>query len=361
MKAFKHLFTNLLTVISIVMALLMIFVGYSDRINPEDHPVLACAGMIFPFFIIINLGFLVAWILIQWRKVWIPFVAFIVCYPPIHTYFPLHGSGKVPEGCIKVLSYNVCGYKGNEANPACFDSIINYLKQQKADILCLQEDNKSKTDSVKALYRYSDTIFINSNPPLASFLSIYSRFPIIKKERIDMESRGNGAAAFYLKIGKQKVIVINTHLESFHLSFVDKANYQQALEGDLDSETVKAETRSLLKKVSEAMALRAPQADAVHEYIEDHMDYPIIVCGDFNDTPISYVRHTIAQGLTDCFAATGTGMGVSYNKKGFRFRIDHILCSDDFRPYSCKVDESTKESDHYPIMCWLELDGYFNK
>ena len=36
-------------------------------------------------------------------------------------------------------------------------------------------------------------------------------------------------------------------------------------------------------------------------------------------------------------------------------RIDHILCSDFFKPYGAKVDDSIHTSDHYPIFCWLEM------
>ena len=105
----------------------------------------------------------------------------------------------------------------------------------------------------------------------------------------------------------------------------------------------------------EAGEAEGPQAEAVHQYIEAHRQYPIIVCGDFNDNPISYSRRIIAQGLTDCFVETGRGVGLSYNQKGFFFRIDHIMCSDHFKPYNCSVDNKIDASDHYPISCRLKL------
>ena len=104
-------------------------------------------------------------------------------------------------------------------------------------------------------------------------------------------------------------------------------------------------------------AKRAPQAEAVNEYIESHRQYPIIVCGDFNDSPISYSRRTIAQGLHDCFEETGKGIGLSYNQKGFFVRIDHILCSDHFEPQKCEIDSEMDASDHYPMLCWVKMRG----
>ena len=123
----------------------------------------------------------------------------------------------------------------------------------------------------------------------------------------------------------------------------------------MQRDTVRQESKLLLTKLGQANALRAVGAEAVHKYIEAHRQYPTIVCGDFNDNPISYSRHVIAKGLTDCFAETGRGLGLSYNRKGFYFRIDHILCSDHFTPYNCQVDDKIDASDHYPILCWLKL------
>ena len=52
--------------------------------------------------------------------------------------------------------------------------------------------------------------------------------------------------------------------------------------------------------------------------------------------------------------ASANGPGISYHLSGFFVRIDNILCSDDWKPYACKVDNSIQSSDHYPIVCWLK-------
>ena len=90
-------------------------------------------------------------------------------------------------------------------------------------------------------------------------------------------------------------------------------------------------------------------------YLKHYGKMSKIVCGDFNDGPISYAHRTIAKGLTDCFVSSGNGFGISYHHSGFFVRIDNILCSDDWEPYECKVDDKIAVSDHYPIICKLKM------
>ena len=151
------------------------------------------------------------------------------------------------------------------------------------------------------------------------------------------------------------LLVINNHLETTHLSTEDRQHYQEIIKGKVKRDTLKEESILLLSKLGNSSAIRAKQAEAVHEYIEAHRQYPMIVCGDFNDSPISYSRRIIAKGLTDCFVETGLGVGLSYNQKGFYFRIDHILCSKDIQPYNCEIDNEMDASDHYPIICRLKM------
>ena len=358
MPILKNILLSVLTGASVMVAAATVAVAYSDRLDPIAHPVLACAGMVFPIFLVANLVVLLLWLMVKWRRVWIPIAAFVLAFPSIRIFMPLHTSSETPEGCIKVLSYNVAAYGGNYRYNQAMDTIFGYLKQQKADIVCFQEDMTVKFNPVEhfpELYPYNDTVHVTPpGYPLINAVGIHSRFPIIRRERISYESLANGSVAFFLQIGADTVIVVNNHLESTHLSTDDRQRYKAMMRGDMDRASTKEETRLILDKLSKAMAQRAEQAKAVSRYIEQHRGYPLIVCGDFNDTPISYVRRTIAQGLTDCYVDTGNGLGLSYNQRGFNFRIDHIMCSSHFKPYNCYVDDKMDASDHYPIICWLE-------
>ena len=71
------------------------------------------------------------------------------------------------------------------------------------------------------------------------------------------------------------------------------------------------------------------------------------------DITVEVQIRTIAQDLDDAFTQSGRGLGISYNQNRFYFRIDNILTSKNLRAYNCTVDRSIKESDHYPIWCYI--------
>ena len=188
-------------------------------------------------------------------------------------------------------------------------------------------------------------------------LGIHTRFPIIKRERIEYPSVANGSVAWWLKVDSDTLVVVNNHFESCHLNSEDRAQYRQIIKGEMPRDSIGSESKMLLVKLAEANAKRSGQVRAVLRYVEEHSQYPVIVCGDFNDNPISYSRHLMAKSLTDCFRETGRGIGLSYNQKAFSLRIDHIFCSKQLQPYNCKVDGEMDASDHNPILCWLKITG----
>ena len=356
-KQLKQITVNMVSGANVATVLLMLATGYSDRISPAAHPMMTPFGMVFPFLLLANLLFLFFWLIFKWRRAWISVVGYLLAYVPISIYIPLNRPGDTAEATLKVVTWNVWSYGSRKNNNENFHNIINYLKEQDADIVCLQEDVDSWRrylfSEYQDKYPYNDTVVFCKEPAMNG-VGIHSRYPIVRKERIQYQSMANGSAAYYLKVGTDTLLVINNHLEGTHLSSYDRNRYKDMLKGNMDRDTVRAESLFLFDKLGQAAAKRALQAEAVRRYIDEHSKYPMIVCGDFNDNPISYSRHTIAKGLTDCFVSKGNGLGLSYNQKGFNFRIDHILCSDDYEPIKCIVDTKIDCSDHYPVLCWLK-------
>jgi len=81
--------------------------------------------------------------------------------------------------------------------------------------------------------------------------------------------------------------------------------------------------------------------------------YPVIVCGDFNDTPVSYTYRKMKSGLKDAFVNIGAGTGNTYLGSFPSFRIDYIFHSQQFKTIDFERIEA-RLSDHYPIICHLE-------
>ena len=358
-KQLKRITVNLVAGANVATVLLMLATGYSDYVSPVSHPQLSSVGMTFPFFLLANLLFLFFWLLFKWRRAWIPVVGYVLAYVPISIYVPLNRPSDTAETTLKVVSWNVCTYGGNGHYEDGFPVVLDYLKQQDADIVCLQEDVDSwRKNAFKKFqeisYPYNDTTLLANRANSMNGIGIHSRYPIIRKERIVYESYANGSVAYYLKVGSDTLLVVNNHLEGTHLSEEDRSRYKDMLKGRMERDTARAESVYLADKLGRSAAKRALQAEAVHQYVVNHSQYPVIVLGDFNDNPISYTRRTIANGLTDCFVAKGNGLGLSYNQKGFNFRIDHVFCSSSFEPLCCEVDSKIDCSDHYPVVCWLK-------
>lgn len=356
MKKLKAFTLHVFAGANVATILVMLAVGHADSLDPTRHPMLSNAGLAFPVFLVLNLAFVVFWVVFKMRWVVIPLAGFLLCYGPVRRYCPLNIPHDPPADAIKVLSYNVWYFVGWDYPGGASNPILDYICEQDADIVCLQESatneiTQAKFDSVFApVYQYRDTVKRESG----ECITLLSKYPIVGKERIPYASRGNISAAFRVRIDGEEVLVINNHLETTGLSVEEKTQFKSMVKGQLEVDTAEITSKQLVHKLGRATAIRAAQAEAVARYVADHSDMPIIVCGDFNDSPISYVRRTIAQGLSDCYVETGNGPGISYHHNAFWVRIDHIMCSPHFEPIACRVDHSIEASDHYPIVAWLK-------
>jgi endonuclease/exonuclease/phosphatase family metal-dependent hydrolase len=78
--------------------------------------------------------------------------------------------------------------------------------------------------------------------------------------------------------------------------------------------------------------------------------YPVIVCGDFNDSPVSYTYQKISANLKDAFLESGTGLGSTYSGRFPSYRIDYILHNPQLSCYQY-ANPKMGLSDHQPVIC----------
>ena len=143
-------------------------------------------------------------------------------------------------------------------------------------------------------------------------------------------------------------------MESFKLTMEDRTRYSSLIKS-FSSDGLDDLKGAFEQKLGPAFRIRAKQAEAVSEEIKNAKGDYVLVCGDFNDTPISYAHRTIQGDLADAFAESGRGMGITYNQNFFWFRIDNILHSPNMTSMNCSVDK-VAYSDHYPLWCYLKLE-----
>ena len=371
MKWYTHvkvLFHSFFATLTIFFALSLITSAYSDYISPEKNILFAYAGLFFPILLFINFLFLIYWLLVKkWLLSFILLATFAICWKPFTVFCPFHfKTNDLPkEELIKVLSYNVMSFAYKNHSKEEPNKIIQYIAESEADIVCLQEymvsersNLMSSKDVVKALPMYpyiAEIIFsTNKNNTYKYGLALLSKYPILNSRKIAFPSQFNGSAIHEINVQGKKVTIVNNHLESFKLTVEDRSNYSDMITlANFDSFD---EFRgSIQQKLGQAFRIRAKQAAIIADEIRKANGIYTIVCGDFNDTPVSYAHRTIQGSLSDAYSESGLGMGISYNQNHFYFRLDHILHSISMDAFNCSVDTRIRLSDHYPIYCYLKL------
>ena len=260
-KQLKEFTVHVIAGANFASVIVMLLVGYSDRLDPSDHPLLSTLGMTLPVFLLINLLFIFFWLIFKWRMVWISVCGFLLAYVPISIYLPINARQDIPEGALKVISYNVCAYGGNYKYEDGFEHVRDYLFAENPDIVCVQEDADTWRRYVFLHYEkhfaYNDTMVISNTIKSFNALGIHTKYPIIRRERIPYQSEANGSVAWWLKVGDDTLVVVNNHFESCHLSSDDRRQYRQIIKGEMSRDSVREESKMLLIKLAEANAKRA--------------------------------------------------------------------------------------------------------
>ena len=365
---FKLLFNSFFAILNFFLVSILFASAFSDFVSPEKYILFAYLGLAFPILLLLNLCFFIYWLLTKkFLPAFVLIIVFAICWKPITVYFPIHSKTQIQsdEDVIKVLSYNVMSFAYKDNTKESPNKIIRYIAESDADIVCLQEyfvssrDNLMSSREVAAnlpMYPYIAEIIFSSqkNKHDKYGLAVLSKFPITSSQRIPFPSVYNGSAIHEINVNGKKVHVINNHLESFKLTAEDRSKYSDIIT-HANLESLDDLRGSIQQKLRQAFRIRAKQAHIIADEIKKTNGYYTIVCGDFNDTPISYARRTIKGSLNDAFVESGLGMGISYNQNFFLFRIDHILYSSSMEAYNCHIDTKAKLSDHYPIYCYLKL------
>lgn len=359
MKLIGKLLAYPLLAVNILSALLLIFSCYGSMAAPVGRwPFASLSGLAFPFLYVLNLLFLILW-LFTWKKgALVPLATILICLVPTLKYFPLHifKASKVKEPYITVVTYNTEGFGiDDNGNWTADNPVINYAIGLEADILLLQEATRSVMSSASQQERVKDTYRYAGIPSTPQDQACFSKYPIISDETISFENTGNGCRYLRFLIGSDTLAVYNCHLQSNHLGADEISEYHRFIENPTDS-THYDGSKKVLKKLLQYTSQRAVQARMIADRAAAETAKYVIVCGDFNDTPLSYSHRVFNRFMTDAYAKSGVGIGITYHEHKLYYRIDHILCSRNITPLHTWVDRTQKDSDHYPVISRIRLN-----
>jgi endonuclease/exonuclease/phosphatase family metal-dependent hydrolase len=336
---------------------------FSQWISPQVFWPIAFLGLTYPIFVLLNLYFVLHWLIRRRRFYLFSLIALVLGFPIIGRYFQF-GANSTFENIskpLKVVSYNVHVFDRYHSKYDGYlnatDEILKIMETQSGDIYCFQEffhqTNNPKHQNLPLFKKTLATKYScqqnYSSRNTSLYLVIVSKFPIIKRGTVEVEGSPEIFGVYAdIQLSDSIIRVYSVHLESYQIS----GNYPDMKSGyDLTSEqgqmNAKKTSVKMAHKFKRAFVARSQQVEALKKNI-DNSPYPVIVAGDFNDTPISYAYAQISRNLDDAYQANGSGTGQTYIGPYPSFRIDYILHDTRLINYQFETVK-VKLSDHYPI------------
>ena len=231
-----------------LVALLLLVSVLASYINPAFAWIIALIGIAYPYILVINLLFILYWLLVFDRAILISLVVILAGYPVLRNHFQFTWSPPPPlkeANSFKFLSFNtrlfdVYGWTDRIDTRT---RIFNLIKKEAPQILCIQEFYTSTSrsgfnslDSLKALQQspyvhvaYTATKWGTDHWGIATF----SSFPIIRKGNILFNEITNNICIYSdIKINQDTIRVYNIHFQSNRFrkedyEFLDKPDEQK--------------------------------------------------------------------------------------------------------------------------------------
>ncbi len=347
-------FSKILRTLNIAVIFVTFGAYLAPYISPQTTWFFAIFGLFYPVLLGLNILFFLFWL---WRKKWYCLYS-LGCILLGWTHFTgLMGfnlSQTQPKEPLTIMSYNTHGltslFPRRKDKPKEQKAFKERLEKRigKVEILCLQEFSAYK-NTVKKLKMLLDLPYFEKYEGKGT--AIFSKYPIINKGEIKFEKTGNSALWVDVRMNKEVVRIYSIHFESSKISGTAATLKEEA---NLRDKKTWQGIRNILGKYRRSTNTRVDQMSIVKKHISE-TTHPVIVCGDFNDTPVSYVYEKMSEGLCDNFKEAGRGWGATYNGSIPMLRIDYIFT--EFENFTVYDHGILKEeySDHYPVYSQLKL------
>lgn len=354
-NTFLQGFSKLLIGICGIGALLSSFLcAICPLINPATFVWTAFFGLGFWLIFFANVIILIILIFLKSRRtLLIPIIGLLLSIPGFVKSYSF-GEKKDCEAQIKVMTYNVGVFRDYKVHSRSVSevkkSLVNFIKEHNPDVICLQEsgtwpNNTAKDFSKTIGYKYYSYNINNGN-------SYFSKYPIKNVKEFNDDRLGKFADMKKIVVDNDNYFyLINCHFNSFGIS-------KQEIEYINDAKNIVKESetygKSVIYKLRKGFERRTRSTDLLLENLPDET-IPLIICGDFNDTPLSYTYNRISKaGLQDAFITTSKGIGKTYCGALPLLRIDYFWYNDKIEVVDYERIKQTT-SDHYPLIMTFNI------
>ncbi len=341
-----------------VLIILLTLLSYlSPHVNPRVFWPVAFSGLIYPWLLLGNIGFIVLWLILGRSYFLFSLGCILIGY--VHftslvglNFFPKKTAAQGLQ--LKVMSYNVHRFRQFRDSKQKVDlqPFLEMVEAKAIDLLFVQElpESKRHLNVVNALARQTRLQHYYVGPQKG--LAIFSAYPLKAGETVYTNAI-NGYQYADIDLGGRQVRAFNLHLHSNGLSSIA---HRVAEKGDIQKRRTWRDIKGMLQLYKRSTQRRAQQAEAVAGLI-DQTELPVVLGGDFNDIPQSYSYYQLTRRLQDAFRVRGVGLGTTYTGDIPGLRIDYILSS----PRRFRVLQYQRGasgfSDHRPVFARLELLG----
>ncbi|MFZ4751824.1 MAG: endonuclease/exonuclease/phosphatase family protein [Chitinophagaceae bacterium] len=339
------------------------------NINPFEQSIIGILGLVTPVLALINLFFIFFWLIARkYFFILIPFSAIVISWKVFSVLMGGHYFCKQDfstPGHFSLASYNVrlLDLYHWSGKPDTRNQMIDYFRKLNPSILCLQEfyngNDSVGVDNLRAIreacgYEYAVECPVNENKRGKWGHVIFSHYPIIYQQGHDIDARGNNLLQQAdILINQDTISVFNLHLKSNRF---DAAETQFVTTGETENNSNDAfsKTKAIYSKLERSSINRGLEATQVSKLVSKSK-HPVIICGDLNDIPSSYVYFKIRNRLQDAFLKKGKGLGATFNQRIPLLRIDYIFCSEKVKVKAFRIDPETF-SDHFPLIANFEMN-----
>lgn len=333
-----------------VVLIVLTFIAYVlPFLAPKVFPVLSVLTLFMPLFFILNGFFFLYWAIQFKKRMILSALVLLIGITFINKFYKFSAKDYLDEEKdFTVMSYNVRLFNVfkwmNSDNVP--QNILDFINDKNPDILCIQEYSSSANIDLK-VYRHKYILMQGNQIKTAQ--AIFSKFPIIDQGNIAFPNSNNNVVFADIKKGKDIIRVYNMHLQSIKIS-PDVTEINENIDA-IDQ----GKSQLLFYRISKAFRQQQQQAEIFKNHKKD-CKYPIIICGDMNNSAFSYVYRNIKGKLKDSFEEAGKGFGATYKFKYYPARIDYIFADEKMEVKKFESFSDFENSDHYPIMAKLALE-----